>query len=108
MIIAVNAVHTTGVNWESVAAIAGCVAVIVTIVIWIFNRRDKRTSAELARREQLQREQFEDIRRDFTDSINHLSEVLLAKLETKETVAQISNRLARLEGAAGAPMNSGH
>jgi membrane protein implicated in regulation of membrane protease activity len=87
--IAAIAVRTTGVNWESVSAICAIVAVMLTFVIWIFNRRDVKQQAE-----------NQQIRNDITESVNHLSEVLLAKLETKETVSRISERLARLEGAA--------
>lgn len=93
--LAAAAVRTTGVNWESVAAITGIVAVIMTVVLWIFNRRDKR-----------QEEQNNELRHEFTRAINNLSDVLLAKLETKEAVAQISVRLARVEGAAGIASNT--
>jgi fatty acid desaturase len=34
-------------------------------------------------------------------AINNLRDVLLAKLESKENVARISERLARLEGSKG-------
>lgn len=85
MIIAATAVHTTGINWESLAVIFGGFAAIATLLIGWIDRRQAR------------------IRGEITDSVNHLSEVLLAKLETKDAVAKISERLARLEGAA-----SGH
>jgi uncharacterized membrane protein len=87
--IGAEAVRTTGINWESVSAICAIVAIMLTFVIWIFNRRDVKQQAE-----------NQQIRNDITESVNHLSEVLLAKLETKETVSRISERLARLEGAA--------
>jgi sensor domain CHASE-containing protein len=85
-VIAQSAVHTAGINWESVTAIAGCVAVIMTVVIWVFNRRDHRQAA-----------QNDALRTEFTHSIDALTQVLLAKLETKDTVARISERLARVE-----------
>lgn len=87
---AAAAVHTTGINWESVAAIAAAVGAIMTVVIWIFNRRDRR-QADLSA----------ELRREFTEAIDHLSEVLVARLETKETVSGLAVRLARLEGALG-------
>jgi sensor domain CHASE-containing protein len=89
-VIAQSAVHTAGVNWESVTAIAGCVAVIMTVVLWIFNRRDSRQSA-----------QNDALRAEFTHSIDNLTQVLLAKLETKETVSTVIERLARVEAIVG-------
>lgn len=99
--IAAEAVHTTGINWESVGIISGIISAWVIVLltamtIWL-SRRDKRLEA---RNEELA-QQNNEIKDEITASVNHLSEVLLAKLETKEAVNQISVRLARVEGAAG-------
>lgn len=84
-----STVHTSGINWASVGAIIGGITVVLSIMGWIFARRDKKNE-----------EQNEAIKQEISTAIENLSTVLLAKLETKEKVAQISERLARLEGAA--------
>jgi len=89
-VIATQIVQTTGVNWESVATITGLVSVVLTFTLWAFSRQDKR-------RAQVNRQ----LRDDMTKSLDHLSDVLLAKLETKDTVARISERLARVEALIG-------
>lgn len=91
--LAATAVHTTGINWESVAAIAAVVAVIMSVVLWIMSRRDRRQQAF-----------NQEVQTDITAAVNHLSDVLMAKLETKETVSRISERLARVEGSMGIPV----
>jgi Flp pilus assembly protein TadB len=83
-------VQTTGINWESVGAIAALVGVILTVLLWIFTRQDKR-------RENINK----DLRDDMTTALNHMADVLTAKLETKDTVARISERLARVEALVG-------
>jgi preprotein translocase subunit YajC len=88
--LASSVVRTAGINWESVGVIVSLVAIIVTIMMWIMNRREHR--ADAATREQ---------RAEMTSSLDHMTEVLLAKLETKETVARISERLARVEAMVG-------
>ena len=88
--IAQGVVRTVGINWESVGVIVGLVGVVVTVMLWAMNRREHR--AETATRE---------ARTDMTNALDHLTEVLLAKLETKETVARISERLARVEAVIG-------
>lgn len=60
------------------------------IVLTILERRAKR-------REQA----IQEIKGEITQSVDHLSEVLLAKLETKENVSQINARLSRIEGMMG-------
>lgn len=100
------AVQTTGINWESVGVIIAALTVIVTIMLYVLSRKDRRqhdSSVQLEAR-------FSEMQQEFTTAINHLSDVLMAKLETKESVARISERLARLEGAAGTALaeNSHH
>lgn len=90
-------VHTTGVNWESVTAIVAIVGIIQGMLFWLFARRDKKRedSAEKVR------VLITEAMQEQTNALNHQTDMLLAKLETKETVAKISERLARVEGAAG-------
>lgn len=90
MWVASGPVTTTGINWESVGAIAAIMGIIVGFMTWWVTHRDRR-----------QRVAGERVEQAITDAVNHLSDVLMAKLETKEKVSQISERLARLEGAAG-------
>lgn len=95
--LASQAVRTTGINWESVAAIAAIVGILLTVLLWVFGRQDKRREAQAA-----------ELRGDMTSSLDHLAEVLTAKLETKDTVARISERLARVEAVIGLGTNSNH
>lgn len=65
-------VHSAGVDWASVAVIATAVLAIVgAFVTWIGNK--------------------------ITHAINDMSESLQGKLETKENVAAINVRVARIE-----------
>ena len=88
-------VHTAGINWESIGAIAALLAVAVTTILWALTRREQKADT----REHMAEQRNNEIKQEIAASVNHLSEVLLAKLETKETVARISERLARLESA---------
>ena len=75
----VQAVHTTGVNWESVAAVAGTVITGVTVTITVLERRSKA------------------IRSEIRESVDGLREMLSERLETKERVAGLAQRIAVLE-----------
>lgn len=88
MLSAVVNVKSTGINWESVAAIVALMSVVVTIMLYVITRRDRQTSVE-----------NQEIKQEISSAVDRLQEVLLAKLETKETVSRISERLARVEGA---------
>lgn len=71
--------HSTGVNWITIGVIAGIVIPIFgAIIAW-------------------QQKRANDIRDDIKEAVEHLGEVLVEKLETKENVAKISERLARME-----------
>lgn len=68
----VQTVHTSGINWESIAVIATAVLAIVgAFVTWIGNR--------------------------ITHAINDMSVQLQLKLESKEVVSGIDKRLIRVE-----------
>lgn len=86
------AAHATAINWQSIGAIAAVLAIFLGLMTWYLTRRDTRQAA-----------QNEAIKQEIADAVGHLGERLEAKLETKETVSRISERLARLEGAAGMP-----
>lgn len=84
-------VHATGINWVGISPIMAVIIAGLTLIVTMQNRRDKKhESANLA------------IKEEISSSVEHLGEVLSARMETKETVARISERLARLEGAANA------
>lgn len=87
LLLTVNTIHTSGINWESVTAIASVVVIVQAAFVWLISRKDKK-------REEIQ----EQTKQEIADSVNHLSEVLLAKLETKDTVSAINARLASVEG----------
>jgi len=81
-------------NWQAIGIVSGVVTgwvtIVITVVVIVMTRREHRIT-----------QQNDEIKTEISTAVNHLSDILLAKLETKETVAQISVRLARLEGAAG-------
>jgi hypothetical protein len=79
----VTTVHTSGINWESVSVIGGFVIAAMTFLMLLMERRNTQ------------------IKNDITSSVNNLGTILEAKLETKQTVAGISERLARIEGVIG-------
>jgi hypothetical protein len=71
-VIAEATVHTSGINWESVSVTIASVATIMGLVTgWVGNR--------------------------IKVAINQQTEMLEAKLESKETVASIDRRLTRVE-----------
>lgn len=75
-------VHDLGINWATVGIILGGFAALISLLISIQERRNRA------------------IKDQIVESVDHLSEVLMAKLETKETVAGLNVRIARLEGAS--------
>jgi hypothetical protein len=84
---ALVAVRTTGINWESVGVIVGSVVALIAFLVSVQDRRNA------------------TVQHSIQESVDHLSDVLIAKLETKETVAKLSERIARLETAV---LDSGH
>jgi hypothetical protein len=94
IMLADHSVTTTGINWESVGALAAIFGIMLSLITLYFARRDIRQQRHAVRQEK----QNEEIKDQIATSINTLSEVLQAKLETKEVVNQISVRLARVEG----------
>lgn len=77
-------------DWTIVGSVTTVFAALFGVVVWYFGRRDRKN--EVAN---------EEIKQEIATAVDNLGKLLLAKLETKEKVAQISERLARLEGAAG-------
>jgi hypothetical protein len=66
------AVHTTGINWESIGVIGGLIIGIMSAVgQWV--------------------------RRTVKGSVQELGDLLNAKLETKESVAQLRTKVSLLE-----------
>jgi uncharacterized membrane-anchored protein YhcB (DUF1043 family) len=92
---AVQTVHTSGLNIESLATILAGFATVVAVLIGFVSRRLDKRDAQHAK-------EVEELRRDFTEGLTHMAEVLNARLETKEAVSGISSRLARVEGALAA------
>lgn len=92
---AVTTVHTSGLNIESLATIlAGFATVVGVLIAFVSRRLDKRDTAHSR--------EVEELRKDFTEGLNHMAEVLNARLETKQAVSAISDRLSRVEGALAA------
>lgn len=76
-------VHSTGINWTGILPIL--IAVIgmgIGIATYVDNRQSKRQA------------KTED---QIKDAVKSLSDVLLERLETKENVARLSERIARME-----------
>ena len=86
--IALATVHTSGINWASIGTIAGIVFFAFSMMTWFLMRREKRSD-----------EQNEQIKEQISTAVNALGDRLILQLETKEVVAKISERLARVEGA---------
>lgn len=88
---------TNSINWEQTGTIIAAVVAIFSIITYYTGRRDNRQD----QRDKALRDDFtnaiNEMRTDLTGSIDHLAEVLNAKLETKETVARLSERVRALE-----------
>jgi hypothetical protein len=80
IMLAIQTVHTSGVNWTSIAVIVGSIVASLTLVMTIIGRWNK------------------TVKDDITRSVDNLSEVLTAKMETKETVNQLRLEVAELRG----------
>lgn len=78
----IPAVHTTGINWQSIGVI---LAALVALLAFLVGFQEHRNTA---------------VKDQIRASVDHLSEVLTGKLETKEAVSRLSERIARLEGPA--------
>lgn len=89
-VLAAQTVHASGINWVGISPVLGVIVAAAALILAMQSRREAR-----------QDKRSEEVKQEIASAIGQLSEVLLAKLETKETVARISERLARLEGAAG-------
>jgi hypothetical protein len=84
MLIATAAVHTTGINWSSVAVIVGGIGgVIIAALAFIIRLMDRRNNA---------------IRDEITNAVTNLGHILEAKLETKDAVNQLRIEVAELRG----------
>lgn len=72
MEVASQAVHTVGINWESLSVVLSCI-VAMTTAIGAY------------------------IRRTVKGSVDHLADVLTERLETKANVAALTTRITVLE-----------
>jgi hypothetical protein len=77
--IAQATVHTSGVNWESVSVIAGVIVATMAFFVGVVNRRS------------------DAVRGEIKEAVDHLSEVLVGKLETKDAVNSLAQRVTRIE-----------
>lgn len=79
----VPVVHTTGINWESIGILfTGMGAVLIAGLTYITSRSDKRE---------------ERTRGEIATAINSQTNILMAKLETKDAVNAIDKRLVAIE-----------
>jgi hypothetical protein len=88
--VAIETVHTSGINIESLAVILGGFAACFALLLAWLNRREDRAD----KRDQA-------TRKEITTAVENLSTVLTAKLETKEVVAGMNVRIARIEAVIG-------
>ena len=89
MLIATATVHTTGINWSSVAVIVGGIGgVIIAALAFIIRLMDRRNNA---------------IRDEITNAVTNLGHILEAKLETKDAVNQLRIEVAELRGQVKYP-----
>lgn len=101
MILAQHVVRTTGINWQSLGAIAALLAVAVGLLTWWITRRDNKRQHQQDLREREADSRNEAIKQEISTAVERLGERLEMQLATKDAVSSISERLARLEGAAG-------
>jgi hypothetical protein len=94
---AIKTVKTTGINFDSISVIAGIIIAMSSLIIAYVTYRDRKIEKrqedhkdELAR---ITQSNAETIARE----IGHLSDVLVARLETKENVYKLAERVARIE-----------
>ena len=90
LLAAIPVVHTTGVNIESLAIILGGIAAMASAIVVIQERRTRAI-----------RDQADDIRGEIKTAVEHLGDVLTARLETKDKVSTLNARVARVEGVLG-------
>lgn len=90
---ATEPVQTRGVNLAAVLAI---VLPIASVLIALVGYLDVRSSRREARRETASEKLQNNIKTEITDSVNHLSEVLLERLETKEAVSAVRTEVAKM------------
>lgn len=95
---AIQTVHTSGINWASIATIVSAFAAIVTVLLTYINRRANKRDALQQQEIQQRNKEMVDLRTDFTKGLKDLGNLLSARLETKEKVAALDVRVARLEG----------
>lgn len=81
--IAIQTVHTTGINWSSVAVL---IISIVGCFIGVAAYIDRRSAARQ-----------DSIKDNIQGSVNHLSEVLMERLETKDNVNALRVEVAQLK-----------
>lgn len=83
MLLSVPTVQTTGINWMSfIPLVATIVTCFIGVAVYGENRQAKRQN---------------EMKSEITESVGHLSDVLLERLETKENVSKLNERLARIE-----------
>jgi hypothetical protein len=82
MILSVQTVHTSGVNWESLGVIISALVFVFGLVTWRQAQSDRKN---------------ERTKNEITVSVDNLRDVLLEKLETKENVNQIRVDMAGLK-----------
>lgn len=76
--------HTSGINWESVAVIVGGIGTFVLgALIWVVQLIERRNRA---------------VKDEITNAVNNLATVLEAKLETKDAVNQLRVEMAEMRG----------
>lgn len=87
-------VHTTGINILGVLAILiPVISCLIGLAVFIDQRNQRRETKREQFVERIQAETKDEI----TTAVNHLSEVLLERLETKESVNQIRVDLAAVK-----------
>lgn len=77
---AIQTVKTSGINWPSVLLIAGSIVGCIVALLGFLDIRQRRRQ--------------DDIRDEITRAVNHLSDVLLEKLETKDNVNDLKTEVA--------------
>lgn len=82
--LSLQTVQTTGINWESVSVIVGTLGTLLIGCLAFFLGLIQKHNTQ--------------IRHDISSSVDHLSEVLTAKLETKDAVNELRIEFVELKG----------
>lgn len=94
MLATATQVHTTGIN---IAAVLSIVLPVVGAILGVGTFLDNRTKRREERRDKFVEQIQQETQKEITTAVNHLSEVLLERLETKQAVNDLRVTIAGMQ-----------